>query len=194
MKKLIIASANENKIAEIKEILGDIYEICSMKDVGFNEEIEETGNTFFDNALIKAKIVSKRYNMDVLSDDSGLCVDVLNGAPGVFSARYSGINATDKKNNELLLKNLKGEPKRNAKFVSCVALCYADGSYEYGEGSIKGRILTDYRGEGGFGYDPLFFSYELNKTFGEATAEEKNKVSHRFRALMDLKNKLTEKR
>jgi XTP/dITP diphosphohydrolase len=194
MKKLIVASGNKNKIEEIKEILGDTYEIYSMKDMGFNEEIEETGNTFLENALIKAKTVSERFNEDVLSDDSGLCVSALNGAPAVYSARYSGINATDEKNNKLLLKNLINETDRNAKFVSCVVLYHAGGGYDYGEGSVKGVILNEYRGSGGFGYDPLFYCNELNKTFGEATAEEKNSISHRFRALMDLKKKIKEKK
>jgi XTP/dITP diphosphohydrolase len=194
MKKLIVASGNKNKIKEIKEIIGGNYEVFSMKDLGFTEEIEETGSTFLENAYIKAKVVSEYFKADVISDDSGLYVEALNGAPGVYSARYSGENTTDKKNNELLLYNMKGITDRRAQFKSCVSLYYSSGNYIYGEGSVEGIILEEEKGNGGFGYDPLFFCNELGKTFGEANSEEKNKISHRFRALIDLKNKIQVKK
>ena len=190
MKKLIVASGNKDKISEIKQIIGEYYNIYSMKELGFDKYIEETGKTFLENALIKAKAVSEYFYEDALSDDSGLIVDALNGAPGIYSARYSGENATNDDNNKLLLKNLKNENNRKAEFFSCVVLYHTNGSYEFGEGRAFGRILYEERGKGGFGYDPLFFSDELKKSFGEALAEEKNIVSHRFKALMNLKSKL----
>ena len=190
MEKLVIASGNKGKIKEIKEILGGIFEVVPMSELGFNEDIDETGTTFFENALIKAKTVSLALNENVLADDSGLFVDCLNGAPGVYSARYSGEHGNDKSNRDLLLKNLENQNNRKAKFISSVVLYKKDGTYLDGYGETLGTILREEIGENGFGYDCIFKSLDLNKSFGIATAEEKNAVSHRFRAIQDLYKKL----
>lgn len=183
MKRIVAATANAHKLKEIREILND-YEILSAREAGFTEEIEETGETFEENALIKARAVCRATGMSALADDSGLCVDALNGAPGVYSARYSG--GGDEKNRALLLKNLQNARTRTAHFCCAVALVNPDGSEFLATGKTFGRILLSERGENGFGYDPLFLSDDLNKTFAEASDEEKNAVSHRGRALCKL--------
>lgn len=190
MQKLVVASGNKGKIKEIKEIFSKYYDIYAMGELGFNEEIEETGSTFYENSLIKAKAVSLALGVDVLADDSGLMVDALNGAPGIYSARYAGEHGNDKQNRDLLLKNLENETNRKARFASSVVLYKTDGTVVDGYGETLGEILTEEQGENGFGYDCIFYSYDLNKSFGLATSEEKNKVSHRYRALVSLKNKL----
>ena len=190
MEKLVVASGNKGKISEIKSILGGLYDVVSMQELGFNEDIEENGSTFFENALIKAETVSKALNCNVIADDSGLMVDALNGAPGIYSARYSGEHGNDKSNRDLLLKNLENESNRKAKFASSVVLYKTDGSYIDGYGETTGEIMFEEKGENGFGYDCIFLSDDLNKSFGIATAEEKNAVSHRFRAIQDLYKKL----
>ena len=168
--KIAIATNNPNKLREIRAILGGFFdEALSLADLGIDIDIEETGTTDL-------------TGLPALADDSGLMVDALDGAPGVYSARYAGEEHDDKKNNALLLKNLEGKP-RDAKFCSVIALCYPDGRELTAEGCAPGVILEEERGTGGFGYDPLFFSPELGKTFAEATPEQKNSVSHRSRAL-----------
>ena len=189
MEKLIVASNNKGKIKEIKEILKDVYEIVPMGEAGFSEEIEENGSTFFENALIKAKAVSEALGVNALADDSGLCVDALGGAPGIYSARFSGVHGDDAANRKKLLselKNLKNPDERKAKFVSSVVLYKRDGEVVSGMGETHGIIGFKEEGENGFGYDSLFVSDDLGKSFGVATAEEKNAVSHRKRALIDL--------
>lgn len=193
MEKLIVASNNKGKIKEIKEILKDVYEIVPMGEAGFNEEIEENGSTFFENALIKAKAVSEALGVNALADDSGLCVDALGGAPGIYSARFSGVHGDDAANRKKLLselKNLKNPDERKAKFVSSVVLYKRDGEVVSGMGETHGIIGFKEEGENGFGYDSLFVSDDLGKSFGVATAEEKNAVSHRKRALIDLLRRL----
>lgn len=185
--KIVVASGNRGKIKEIREIFKGV-EIIPMKELGFDEEIEETGATFKENALIKAKSVCSRLNLPALSDDSGLCVDVLGGAPGIYSARFSGEG--DKANRALLLKRMDGIKHRRAYFESAVCLCLPDGKTLFGEGRTYGKILQEEIGENGFGYDCIFFSSDLKKSFGLATDEEKNSVSHRYRALCDLFKKL----
>ena len=181
--KIAIATNNPNKLREIRAILGGFFdEALSLSDLGIDIDIEETGTTLTENALIKARTIRDLTGLPALADDSGLMVDALGGAPGVYSARYAGEEHDDKKNNALLLKNLEGKP-RDAKFCSVIALCYPDGRELTAEGSVRGVILEEERGTGGFGYDPLFFSPELGKTFAEATPEQKNSVSHRSRAL-----------
>ena len=181
--KIAIATNNPNKLREIRAILGGFFdEALSLADLGIDIDIEETGTTLTENALIKARTIRDLTGLPALADDSGLMVDALDGAPGVYSARYAGEEHDDKKNNALLLKNLEGKP-RDAKFCSVIALCYPDGRELTAEGSVRGAILEEERGTGGFGYDPLFFSPELGKTFAEATPEQKNSVSHRSRAL-----------
>lgn len=181
--KIAIATNNPSKLREIRAILGGFFdEALSLSDLGIDIDIEETGTTLTENALIKARTIRDLTGLPALADDSGLMVDALGGAPGVYSARYAGEEHDDKKNNALLLKNLEGKP-RDAKFCSVIALCYPDGRELTAEGSAPGVILEEERGTGGFGYDPLFFSPELGKTFAEATPEQKNSVSHRSRAL-----------
>lgn len=189
MQKLVVASSNKGKIKEIKALLGKRYEIMSMSDLGINVEVEETGTTFEENAIIKAKAIYEVCGKAVVSDDSGLIVDSLGGEPGVYSARYAGEEHDDEKNNEKLLKKLEGKSDRRARFVSSVVF-YDGNRLVTAEGSVEGEILPERKGSNGFGYDPLFFSYELNKSFGEATDEEKNRVSHRARAFKNLTDKL----
>ncbi len=185
MDKLIVASKNKGKLKEVAEILSGIFEVVPMSEVGIDADIEENGETFPDNALIKARYVFARTGLAALSDDSGLCVDALGGAPGVYSARYSGDHGNDKANNELLLFNLKGVESRKARFISAVALVCDKGEF-VATGTVEGHILHAEEGSGGFGYDPLFYCDEIGKSFGIATAEEKNSVSHRSRALHNL--------
>ena len=184
--RLVVASGNKNKLREIGEIFPN-FEVVSQKDMGFDEEVEETGKTFAENALIKAHAASKALGCIALADDSGLCVDALDGAPGIYSARYCGHHGSDKENRDLLLKNMEGITNRKAHFMSAIALVYPDGRELVAEGSTHGEILTEEVGEGGFGYDCIFKSDDLNKSFGVASAEEKNAVSHRFRALQAIK-------
>ena len=194
----VLASNNAHKLKEIRALLADKFEkICSLADVGIHTDIDETGVTFEENAFIKAQTIFDMLGgkYAVLADDSGLCVEALDGAPGVYSARYAGNPCDDAKNNALLLKNLheleKTVPKnRNAYFASVVAAVLPYGRKISGEGRVNGIILDEYRGGGGFGYDPLFYCTELSKTFAEAEMHEKNTVSHRARALAALREKL----
>lgn len=188
-EKLVVATGNAHKLREIAEIFTE-YEVVSQKQMGFNEDVEETGTTFAENALIKARAAANALNLPALADDSGLCVDALNGAPGVYSARYCGKHGDDKANRDLLLKNLKDVDNRRAHFTSAIALVYPDGKEIVVEGKTYGNILTEEQGDGGFGYDCIFESEDLRKSFGLATAEEKNSVSHRFRGLQALRERL----
>ena len=183
--RLVVASGNKNKLREIAEIFTE-FEVVSQKQMGFDEDVEETGLTFAENALIKARAAAKALNEIVLADDSGLCVDALNGAPGVFSARYCGYHGDDEKNRKVLLQNMDGITDRKAHFTSAIALVFPDGKELVAEGHTYGEILHEETGDGGFGYDCLFFSDDLQKSFGVATAEEKNRVSHRFRGLQAM--------
>lgn len=188
---IVIASNNRHKIAEIKQIIGGCFEnIYSLKELDVHAEVEETGATFYDNALLKAKEICRLTGMTALADDSGLEVEALEGAPGVFSARFAGEPSDDKRNNALLLEKLKKATDRRAAFVSCIVIYFPSGDIIAAEGRTEGEIIFEERGEGGFGYDPLFYSYDLKKTFGEATSEEKNRVSHRSRALSSVRQKL----
>lgn len=191
---LIIASNNQNKIREIKEILGDFFtNIYSLSDKNINVEIEETGSTFEENAIIKAKYIAELTGITALSDDSGLEVNALDGRPGVYSARYAGKNANTENNNAKLLTELDGVTDRRANFTSVIAICYPNGEIITAKGATYGRILEKLEGNNGFGYDPLFFSNDLQKSFGIATSEEKNKVSHRGLALQKMKELLSNK-
>lgn len=188
MKKLILASNNKHKIKEFNEVLTN-YEILSLNDIGFTEDIIEDGETFADNALIKCRAVSdyckkNNYNYDIISDDSGLCCDALNGEPGVHSARYAG-NHNDQANRDKLRKELK-DKNRDAYFVCFICLYKNDNDYKFFEGRSYGEIIDEERGSTEFGYDSIFYSTELNKTFGEASSDEKNSVSHRGRAIEKL--------
>lgn len=187
LKKIVVASGNSHKIIEIRQIFTGV-EIISMHELGFNEDIPETGKSFKENAKIKAEAVAKKFGLPALADDSGLCVDALYGAPGIYSARFSGEG--DAGNRKLLLKKLDGISDRGAYFESAVCLCLPNGKTFFGEGRTYGRILQEEIGNNGFGYDCLFFSEDLKKSFGLATSDEKNSVSHRYRALCDLRDKL----
>lgn len=192
----VLASNNAHKLTEIRALLKDKFDrIDSLKDLGIEIEIEETGATFLDNALIKARAVCALTGRACIADDSGLCVEALDGAPGVYSARYAGKPCDDAANNRLLLDNLhkreQSAPRnRKACFVSVVALCRPDGSYVCGEGKTYGQIIDEARGDNGFGYDPYFLSDDLGVTFAEARLEDKNRVSHRARALAQLVERL----
>ncbi len=184
-RRLVVASGNAHKIQEISQIFTE-YEVVSQKQMGFNEDVEETGKTFAENALIKAQAACKALGCVVLADDSGLCVDALGGEPGVYSARYCGRHGSDADNRATLLKNMRGITDRRAYFACALALVYPDGRQIFAEGRTYGKILEREDGDGGFGYDPLFESDDLGKTFGRATEAEKNAVSHRYRALQEL--------
>ncbi len=184
---VVIASGNAGKIEEFKEIVSGVNFI-SMREAGFKGDPEETGATFKENAYIKAKAVYDAVKLPVIADDSGLCVDALGGAPGVYSARFSGGDFKD--NRALLLKRMEGISHRTARFACAVCYIDASGKPLFGEGYTEGKILFEEIGENGFGYDSLFYSDDLNKSFGEAGEEEKNAISHRYRALRDLEGKL----
>ena len=188
MKKIVLASSNKGKLKEIKHMFTE-YEVVSCKDMGFTGEIEENGKTFYENALIKAKTVSDALNLPALADDSGICVESLGGAPGIYSARYSP-EGTDRSNYELLLKNLEGVKNRKAKFVCCMVYYKPGGEIITATGETEGEVLYAPEGENGFGYDPVFYSNDLEKSLGVATEEEKNAISHRRRALEKLKELL----
>lgn len=190
--ELVIASNNINKIKEIKNILGDFFEnVYSLKDIGLDVDVEETGKTFFENAMIKAKTICQLTNKVALADDSGLRVDFLNGEPGVYSARYAGEEHDDEKNIDKLLLTMEKTIDRKANFTSTIVVYYPNGSYVSADGVVYGEITTERQGTNGFGYDPIFFSYELNKTFGQASDQEKNKVSHRGKALEKIRELLS---
>ncbi|MDE6060117.1 MAG: XTP/dITP diphosphatase [Clostridia bacterium] len=189
--KLALATNNQHKIQEMRAILGDSFEeLLSLKELGIDVDVEETGETLEENALLKAREITRLSGLPSLADDTGLMVDALNGAPGVYSARYAGEGHDDKANRELLLKNLSTATDRSAHFSTVIAVCYPDGKYLLAEGRVEGKIGFEERGNGGFGYDSLFISDELGKTFAEATQDEKNSVSHRGRALRAMLAKL----
>lgn len=193
INELIIASNNKHKIVEIKAILGEFFQnIYSLQDKDINVEIEETGSTFEENAIIKAQYIANLTGIPALSDDSGLEVKALGGAPGVYSARYAGEPSDSNKNNAKLLDALKNIDDRTANFTSVIAICFPNGEIITAKGQTFGKILTAPQGDNGFGYDPLFFSDDLNKCFGIASSEEKNAVSHRGRALQNLKSILND--
>ena len=194
MKKLILASNNENKIIEIKDILSPLnVQVISLKEAEINVEVEEDGKTFMENAYKKAKeifdIVSDKDYM-VLADDSGLAVDALGGAPGVYSARFSGEHGNTKKNNEKLLRLMENIKDRRAKFICAMVLIVDEKNTIRVQGEVEGAILEEERGKDGFGYDPLFYVPQYNMTFGEMDSKTKNSISHRKKALVDLEEEL----
>ena len=189
MKELILASNNAHKVEEIKSILED-YNILTLKDINYTEEIVEDGSTFEENALIKARTISKYSGKTAISDDSGLSVDLLDGRPGVYSARYSK-EQTDEKNIEKVLLELNGQ-KSKAKFVSVIALVKPDGTELTFRGECHGEIIFEKRGTNGFGYDPIFYVPSLDKTFAELSAEQKNSISHRKQSLEKFSQYLKE--
>ncbi|UCH64668.1 MAG: RdgB/HAM1 family non-canonical purine NTP pyrophosphatase [Ignavibacterium sp.] len=192
MKKIIFATKNKGKADEVKHIFNDLnVQIISLSDINESIEIKETGGTFEENALIKAKQVFDRFKLPTIADDSGLIVEQLNSAPGIYSSRYAGEEGNDAANNEKLLRELKNYPHPHiAKFV-CAAVYY-DGKETFtADGEIKGRIIDKERGTNGFGYDPLFVPENYEKTSAELEPEIKNKISHRYHAFVKLKNKIS---
>ena len=186
--EIIIASNNKHKVEEFQTLLKD-FRVLPMGAVGCNLEVEENGKSFYENAKIKAKAVSnflKGKNYIVLSDDSGLCVDLLGGRPGIYSARYSGEHGNDRENRKKLLEDLKNCSNRSAHFQCDLVAIFPDGKEIHACGKAYGKILEQELGENGFGYDSLFFSKELKKTFAQATEQEKNSVSHRAKAVKNL--------
>jgi XTP/dITP diphosphohydrolase len=189
--KIVVATHNKHKVDEIREFFKDDFEVLSADDIGSYDEIEETGDTIEENALLKARSLANLTDYIVIADDTGLFVDYLDGKPGVYSARFAGSNATYEDNNRKLLRLLEGVPieKRKATFRTVVALIYK-GKEAIIEGKVEGTILDSPRGQFGFGYDPVFFVDKVGKTLAELTLEEKNKVSHRANALKKLKDYL----
>jgi XTP/dITP diphosphohydrolase len=193
MKTLLLATNNRGKLREIQALFSGVYpRILTLAEAGITLDVEEDGETFEENALKKAREAVRLSGLDALADDSGLCVDALGGAPGVYSARYAGENADDAANNAKLLQALDSVPdaKRTAAFVCCAALCRADGGEVMARGRVEGRILRAPRGANGFGYDPLFWYEPFGCTFAEAAPGKKNAVSHRAKALKALKERL----
>lgn len=187
--KLIIASNNQHKIREIKNILGDRFsEIISLKEANISHEVVEDGNTFMENAYKKAKEISDICSAAALADDSGICVDALGGEPGIYSARFSG--GSDDDNNALLLQKLRGKSNRAAHYTCAMALVFPDGKEIFSEGYMYGEITESPVGDGGFGYDPLFIPTGESRTVAQMSAEEKNAISHRANALRLLVAKL----
>ncbi len=193
----ILASSNKHKLEEIQKILSEFdFELLTLAEVGLGDlEIIEDGETFEANSYIKAKAVMDLKQMITIADDSGLEVDYLHGAPGVYSARYAGEHVSYSDNNKKLLEALKGVPseKRTARFVTVITMLFENGDKIVARGEVMGIIGTELKGNSGFGYDPLFYVPEIGKTFAECTPEEKNKMSHRANALIKLKALLEEK-
>ena len=189
-RTIVIASNNAHKVSEIRTMLGDRFHVLSMREAGYDNEIEENGQTFEDNALIKARAISKATGYAALGDDSGLSVDALDGAPGVYSARYAGEHGNDAANNTLLIKNLDGiQQPWTARFVCAMALALPGGWTKVVRGECPGVVIRDARGSGGFGYDPHFL-YENGETFAEMAQETKNRISHRARAMAEMLKEL----
>ena len=186
--KLVLASKNRHKLVELQTILGQLgLEVVLESEVGVDVDVEETGVTFEENALLKARAVMEASGMAAIADDSGLMVDALDGAPGVYSARYGGKDS-DQARTAYLLENLRGVPeeKRTARFVSAIACALPDGRIVTARGACEGKILFETRGDNGFGYDPVFYVPELGMTFAEADGERKNAISHRGNALKEF--------
>ncbi|MDI6619610.1 MAG: XTP/dITP diphosphatase [Clostridiales bacterium] len=193
MNTLLIATKNQGKVKEIKEILWDLpYLIKSLEELKIDVDVMEDGDTYEENALKKAEVALKISGIPTMADDSGLEIDALGGAPGIYSARFAGVHGDSLKNNNKVLELMKDIPydKRSAKFVAAVVLLYPDGRKIVTRGEIDGYIANEPAGENGFGYDPLFYVPEYNKTFAELGENIKNKISHRGKALRALKEKL----
>ena len=189
--RFVLATHNPGKLREMGEILKDFgIEVVSPRALGLTVDVEETGTTFAENAMLKAKAICKAAGLPAIADDSGLCVDALGGAPGVYSARYGGEGLDDKGRYMLLLSSLRGAPTRAAHFACAVACAFPNGDTLTAEGRCDGSIAYAPLGEGGFGYDPVFLLPGTGKTFGQLTQEEKSAVSHRGRALKDFAGKL----
>ena len=189
--KMVLASKNPHKLTEMAAILGQLgIEVVLESDVGADVEVEETGETFEENAALKATAVMEATGLPAIADDSGLCVTALGGGPGVYSARYGGEGLSDVERYRLVLSGLSGQLDRSAKFVSCICCAFPNGDRVEARGECPGLITYSPRGEDGFGYDPIFLVPETKKTFAQMTAEEKNAISHRGVALQKFKVEL----
>ena len=189
--KYVLATHNPGKLKEMGALLARFGgEVVSPKDLGLTVDVEETGTTFAENAMLKAKAICAAAQLPAIADDSGLCVDALNGGPGVYSARYGGEGLDDRGRYMLLLNNMRGQTTRAAHFACAIACAFPNGDTLTAEGRCDGTIAFAPMGEGGFGYDPVFFVPEKAKTFGQLTAEEKSAISHRGRALESFVGKL----
>ena len=189
--ELIIASQNQNKLVEFKKILGDKINLFSLSDIGLNQEIPENEKTIKKNAMFKAKFVNTQTGKNVFADDTGLEIDSLNGEPGVYSARYSGVERNSDKNIELVLRKIKNKSNRNSRFKTIISLII-DGKSVNFEGVVEGKITEEKRGSNGFGYDPIFQPNGYSSTFGEMSLKEKNKISHRSIAINKMVQYLKE--
>lgn len=188
--QIVFATNNAHKLEEARAILKDKVKVLSLADISCHDDIPETAETLEGNALIKARWVKEKYGFDCFADDTGLMVDALDGAPGVYSARYAGDHCSPADNIALLLENLKGSSNRNAKFVTVVALILGEKEFLF-EGEVKGRISETLSGKDGFGYDPVFVPEDSTLSFAEMAPEDKNKISHRGRAMTKIANFLT---
>ncbi|MBO4603225.1 MAG: non-canonical purine NTP diphosphatase [Salinivirgaceae bacterium] len=178
MNKLIFATHNDHKFGEVKKLIGDLYDLVDLDDIGITDDIPETGDTLESNARIKARYVKEHCGNSVFADDTGLEVEILNGQPGVYTARFAGPECDSEKNMEKLLRVMEGEENRRAQFRTVICLIIGDNEYLF-EGVVKGRIATKTSGTGGFGYDPVFIPDGYDKTFAEMPSELKNQISHR---------------
>lgn len=190
--ELVFVTSNKHKASEVQKVIDPRFRIKNLQDIGCEEDIPETADTFKGNALLKAKYVYTKFNMNCFADDSGLEVDALNGAPGVYSARYAGEPKSDEKNTLKLLKELEGRTNRTARFKTVIALILNGNSYFF-EGAIEGQIAKQACGTMGFGYDPVFIPNGYSKTFAEMSADEKNSISHRALAVKQMNYFLTTK-
>lgn len=191
--KFVLASNNKGKLSEMRVMMGELgYEVISQREAGVTGEAVEDGTTFAENAVKKAMYACEKTGLPAIADDSGLCVDALGGAPGVYSARYGGEGKTDHDRNLLLLENMKNEENRTARFVSAIACVFPDGDIISAEGFCEGRLLYDMRGTNGFGYDPMFYFPGEGLTMAEITPERKNEISHRAKAIAAFGEKLKE--
>ena len=189
--KLVFATNNRHKLQEVRDIVGDRVEVLSLNDIDCHDDIPETADTLQGNALIKARFVYEKYGLDCFADDTGLEVEALGGAPGVYSARYAGEECDSEANMRKLLENLTGKTNRNAQFRTVIALIIR-GEEKLFNGIVKGTIATEKKGDSGFGYDPVFIPEGYSCTLAEITLDEKNAISHRGRALEKFKEKLRE--
>ncbi len=185
MEKIVFATNNSHKLSEVRALLGNIFEIVSLKDIGFKEDIPETGVTLAENASQKSHFIYERYGLDCFADDTGLEVDALEGAPGVYSARYAGEHASYEENVTKLLHELDGEKNRVARFKTVVSLIVDGNEFQF-EGRVEGQILEQRFGNSGFGYDPVFLPDGYPETFAKMSPELKNRISHRGKAMQKL--------
>lgn len=189
--KLVFATNNRHKLNEVRAIVGDKVEVLSLNDIGCHDDIPETADTLQGNALIKARYIYEKFRVDCFADDTGLEVEALDGAPGVFSARYAGEECDSEANMQKLLQNLTGKSNRNAQFRTVIALIIK-GEEKLFNGIVKGTITEEKRGDSGFGYDPVFVPEGFSESFAQMSGDMKNSISHRYRATLELSNYLKE--